>query len=216
MKRVLSSLVAVVLLVGPLQLASPTFAATPTKPQPTAPGALANAPAYDPTVPAPGPNDLTWAQVEAQEATTTNSFAAPTTSFKDGASTSGVTPFPGASGQSCTISTGDVYKRASGGIYPYGAVGGKPLTQCTVIMARIEQTTNIYKTVWWGLQQVAGPFTAVNYGEGRLQQTNPIRKCDDLRETTFRMIVRSTGTFPTGVRGTASAFEEATLKCGTN
>jgi len=30
------------------------------------------------------------------------------------------------------------------------------------------------------------------------------------------MIVRSTGTFPTGSTGTASAYEEANLTCGTN
>ncbi|NQX25151.1 hypothetical protein HQQ79_15370 [Curtobacterium sp. VKM Ac-2852] len=81
---------------------------------------------------------------------------------------------------------------------------------------RISQTTDIYKTVWWGLQKVAGPFNSVNVGQGRLQQTSPIRKCDDLRKTTFRMIVRSTGTFPTGTTGTASAYEEAKLSCGTN
>lgn len=93
---------------------------------------------------------------------------------------------------------------------------GVPTTQCTVIMIRIQQSTTLYKTVWWGLQQVAGPFNSVNTGQGRLEQTSPIRKCDDLRATTFRMIVRSTGTFPTGPTGTASAYEEAKLACGTN
>ncbi|WIE74077.1 hypothetical protein [Curtobacterium sp. MCJR17_020] len=127
-----------------------------------------------------------------------------------------MTPISAANGQRCTIDTGNVYKRKSGGIYPYGAVGGHPATQCTVIMVRISQTTDIYKTVWWGLQKVAGPFNSVNAGQGRLEQTSPTRKCDDLRETTFRMIVRSTGTFPTGSTGTASAYEEAKLPCGTN
>lgn len=46
---------------------------------------------------------------------------------------------------------------------------------------------------------------------GRAQQ---IAEVDE--RTTFRMIVRSTGTFPTGSTGTASAYEEANLTCGTN
>lgn len=175
-------------------------------------GAPADAPAYDPSVPAPGPDDLTWSEVPSA-GNETASFSAPPTSGS--VSTQATSPIA-AGGQRCTIDTGNVYKRASGGKFPYGAVGGHPATQCTVIMVRISQTTDIYKTVWWGLQKVAGPFNSVNVGQGRLQQTSPIRKCDDLRKTTFRMIVRSTGTFPTGTTGTASAYEEAKLSCGTN
>ena len=182
---------------------------------PNSTGAPSDAPPYDPLVPAPGPADLTWEQVEVLEASATGQFAAPAVGRKNLLGTAGSSIFPGSSGVSCSINTGNVYLRASGSIYPNGAVGGKPYTQCTVIMARIEQTTDLYKTVWWGLQKVAGPFYSVNTGEARLVQTSVIRRCDDLRETTFRMIVRSTGTFPTGVRGTASAFEEAKLRCGT-
>lgn len=127
-----------------------------------------------------------------------------------------VAPISGPNGARCTIDTGAVYKRTSGTGYQYGTVGGKPRTTCTVLMVRIEQSTTLYKTVWWGLQSVAGPFNAVNYGQGTLQQTNVQRVCNDLRSTTFRMIVRGTGVFPTGTSGTASAYEEATLSCGTN
>lgn len=78
------------------------------------------------------------------------------------------------------------------------------------------QTTSLYKTVWWGLQRVAGPFNSFNQGQASLTQTSPEVVCADLRDTTFRMFVRSTGTFPTGALGSASAWEGATLRCGTN
>lgn len=52
--------IASVLILGSLSLAGPANASAPP---PTAPGAPADAPAYDPSVPAPGPGDLTWAQV---------------------------------------------------------------------------------------------------------------------------------------------------------
>lgn len=194
----------------------PASAATPAQPGLAAAlsvGAPVDAPAYDPSVPAPGPGDLTWSQVPSAGSETAT-FSAP--SSTGSVSKQAVSPTAAANGQSCSIDTGNVYKRKSGGIYPYGAVGGHPATQCTVVMAQISQTTELYKTVWWGLQKVAGPFNSVNAGQGRLEQTSPIRKCDDLRDTTFRMIVRSTGTFPTGSTGTASAYEEATLPCGTN
>lgn len=206
------------LLTASLLAVTPAIAATPTSDAVAssllADGAPEDAPMYDAAVAAPGPDDLTWE--EAAEVSTDSSVT-----FTDSsASTANVaranTPIAAASGQACSINTGNVYKRASGGEFPYGAVGGHPATQCTVIMAQISQTTDLYKTVWWGLQKVAGPFTSVNVGQGRLEQTSPIRKCDDLRQTTFRMIVRSTGTFPTGTTGTASAYEEANLACGTN
>lgn len=199
-----------------LLAAAPATAATTAQPGTNSAlsgGAPAGAPAYDPSVPAPGPGDLTWSQVPSM-GSETSTFSAP--SSADSVSTQAVAPLSAPNGQSCSIDTGNVYKRKSGGIYPYGAVGGHPVTQCTVIMAQISQTTELYKTVWWGLQKVAGPFNSVNAGQGRLEQTSPIRKCDDLRDTTFRMIVRSTGTFPTGSTGTASAYEEAKLPCGTN
>ena len=215
MKRSSSALAVFAVIVGALQFASPALGSTGG----TAPGESSeipiDAPAFDPSVPEPGPGDLTWAQASELEQAATGKFTAPEPSRKSLLGTSGASLFQGSGGASCSINTGNVYLRASGGIYPYGAVGGKPYTQCTVIMAKIEQTTDLYKTVWWGLQKVAGPFYSVNFGEGRLTQTSVIRRCDDLRETTFRMIVRSTGTFPTGVRGTASAFEDGKWPCGT-
>ena len=215
-----ASAAACALIATSLLAATPASAVTSAQTGPEAAlaaGAPADAPAYDPSVPAPGPGDLTWSQVPSATSEGATFSAPPVAPAAAGSiSTKAVTPISAPNGQRCTIDTGNVYKRKSGGIYPYGAVGGHPTTQCTVIMARISQTTEIYKTVWWGLQKVAGPFNSVNAGQGRLEQTSPIRKCDDLRETTFRMIVRSTGTFPTGSTGTASAYEEAKLPCGTN
>lgn len=215
MKRKVAVITGTLVLAASLLAASPALAAEPA---PRAPGAPADAPAYDASVPAPGPGDLTWEQFNAQVTYSGTSFIAstPASSAKAGVGTNAVVPITGGNGQICRINTGDVYKRSSGSIYPYGAVGGHPATVCTVPMVRINQSTSIYKTVWWGLQQVAGPFDSWNVGQGSLQQTSPIRKCDDLRDTTFRMIVRSTGTFPTGTTGTATAYEEANLPCGTN
>lgn len=215
-----ASVAACALIATSLLAATPASAAPNAQPEPNSAltaGAPADAPAYDSSVPAPGPGDLTWSQVpSATSETATFTDPASTPSATGGVSTQAVTPISAPNGQRCTIDTGNVYKRTSGKQYPYGAVGGHPATQCTVLMVRISQSTEIYKTVWWGLQKVAGPFNSVNAGQGRLEQTSPIRKCDDLRQTTFRMIVRSTGTFPTGSTGTASAYEEAKLACGTN
>jgi hypothetical protein len=167
-----------------------------------------HAPAYDPRVAPPSSGDLTWAQVE--EVITSSP------SYRDPATQASARVDAVSSGAGCTINTGDVYKRASGRGFPYGTVGGKPTTTCGTLMVRMTQTTTLYKTVWWGLQKVAGPFTSSNVGQGTITQRNVIRKCDDLRDTTFRMIVRNTGTFPTGSTGTASAYEESTEACGTN
>jgi hypothetical protein len=176
----------------------------------------ADAPGYDASVLPPGPDDLTWAEAWEIERGSSSSFRGESPAVDRAGSVRAPDAIEAAGGQSCRIDTGAVYKRKSGRTLPYGAVGGHPSTQCTVVMARISQSTDLYKTVWWGLQKVAGPFDSTNTGQGRLQQTSPIRRCDDLRDTTFRMIVRSTGTFPTGATGTASAFEEADLACGTN
>jgi hypothetical protein len=176
---------------------------------PVAPNAPMDAPAYDPAVAAPRASDVTWTQLE-------TIIDSASTYQGDAPAGPGVDTDAVSAGAGCTIDTGSVYKRASGRGFPHGAVGGKPTTTCGTLMVRMTQTTTLYKTVWWGLQQVAGPFTSSNAGQGTITQKNVIRACDDLRSTTFRMIVRNTGTFPTGSTGTASAYEEATLPCGTN
>jgi hypothetical protein len=179
-----------------------------------------SAPPYDPTIASPGPRDLTWAEAARLEAASSGVIAATDMGrvrrTSGASSAAGTLALTGASGQRCTIDTGDVYKRSSGNKYKYGSVGGHPRTVCNVIMARITQSTTLYKTVWWGLQQVAGPFNSSNTGEAVLEQKKVEKICDDLRDTTFRMVVRGTGIFPTGVSGSATAFEEAKLKCGTN
>lgn len=79
----------------------------------------------------------------------------------------------------------------------------------------INHSTTIHKRVWWGLQKVGGPFNAVNFGQSKLEQKNAAVACADNRSTTFRMITR--GTIVYGGRSyVASAYEEATLACGTN
>ena len=176
------------------------------KPPPVAPNAPVDAPAYDPVVPAAGEDDVTWAEL--------NDIASAPSSYTETPSDSSKRSARAASaGAGCTIDTGIVY---TGSGYPYGTVGGTPRTTCDTIMVHMTQSTTLYKTVWWGLQEVAGPFTNSNSGEGTIQQTNVQVVCADLRDTTFRMIVRNTGTFPTGSTGTATAYEEANLQCGTN
>lgn len=186
---------------------------------PIAPGAPADAPAYNSAVPSPGPQDLTWAQLKAVENQPSSfsdpSSAQPAPTPSGSMSTNAVIKGPG--GVSCTIDASTTYKRTSGTGYQYGTVGSKPVTQCTVVMVKISHSANIYKTVWWGAQHVAGPINASNMGEGRLEQKNIEKPCDDLRSTTFYTITRSTGTFPTGASGTATGTTaNATLACGTN
>ena len=208
-----------VLATSALLLAS-LFAAGPStaiEQSPKVPDAPADAPAYDPKVAAPKPGDLTWAEVAtAQQSLGTFTEETPKNrTSKEVAAPASLSAIAGVSGQRCTIDTGNVYKRTSGSIYPYGTVGGHPKTTCNVFMISMSQTTNLYKTVWWGLQRVAGPFKSFNQGRASLIQTSPEVVCADLRESTFRMFVRSTGTFPTGAVGSASAWEGATLRCGT-
>ncbi len=177
-------------------------------------------PSYDPAIASPGADDLTWAEVARLEAASSGVIVAGNMSrlrrISGAWSPPGALALAGASGQRCTIDTGDVYKRSSGNKYKYGSVGGHPRTVCNVPMVKITQSTMLYKTVWWELQHVAGPFNSSNTGEAVLEQKKVEKICDDLRETTFRMVVRGTGTFPTGTSGSATAFEEAKLKCGTN
>lgn len=109
----------------------------------------------------------------------------------------------------CTLDTGPVYKRTSGG------VGGHPKTTCTIGVSSINHSTTIYKHVWWGLQNVGGPFNAVNYGQSKLEQKNAAVACADNRNTKFRMVTRGTIVYA-GRTYVAAAFEEATLACGTN
>ena len=205
----LASLAAAMILSATLLASGPAQAVSS---DPVAPDAPTDAPAYDASIAAAGPNDLTWTQAKSATGPQGDNTYVPLAKPNDGDAT---TSALAAGGVSCTIKTGNVYKRTSGSGYTYGTVGGHPATQCTVPMVRIQQSTTLYKTVWWGLQQVAGPFNSSNSGVSSLTQTSPVRICDDLRQTTFRMIVRSTGTFPTGVSGTASAYEQATLACGT-
>jgi hypothetical protein len=119
---------------------------------------------------------------------------------------------------SCTLNTGPVYKRKSGSAYPpYGTVGGKPRTTCTVPMVSIKHTTNMYKTVWWGYQHVGGPFEpSGNFGVSSYEQKSVEVVCADLRNTTFRMVVTSVGTFPDGQTAGGTAYEDGTVECGTN
>lgn len=109
----------------------------------------------------------------------------------------------------CTLDTGPVYKRTSGG------VGGHPKTTCTMGVSSINHSTTIYKHVWWGLQRVGGPFNAVNYGQSKLEQKTAAVACADDRNTTFRMVTRGTVTYA-GRTYIASAYDEATLACGTS
>ncbi len=212
----ISALATSALLLVPLFTAGSSKA---TENPPKAPDAPANAPAYDPNIPAPKPGDLTWAEAATlgQSSETFTEETPKNKTSKEAVSPASVSPITGTSGQRCTIDTGNVYKRTSGSIYPYGTVGGHPKTTCNVFMISISQTTTLYKTVWWGLQRVAGPFNSFNQGQASLTQTSPQVVCADLRETTFRMFVRSTGTFPTRALGSASAWEEGVnLRCGTN
>ncbi|MFJ3958444.1 hypothetical protein [Arthrobacter sp. NPDC090010] len=84
-------------------------------------------------------------------------------------------------------------------------------------MISISQSTEMYKEVWWGLQKVGGPWNSFNQGVASLTQTSPEVICADLRYTTFKMFVRSTGKFPNGAMGSASVWEKSKPeKCGTN
>lgn len=82
-------------------------------------------------------------------------------------------------------------------------------------VSSINHSTTIYKHVWWGLQRVGGPFNAVNYGQSKLEQKNAAVACADDRNTTFRMVTRGTVIYA-GRTYIASAYDEATLACGTS
>jgi len=130
------------LLLASLFTAGPS---TANEHSPKAPDAPADAPAYDPKVAAPKPGDLTWAEVATLEqslGTFTEETPKNQTS-KEVAAPASVSPITGTSGQRCTIDTGNVYKRTSGSIYPYGTVGGHPKTTCNVFMISISQTTSL-------------------------------------------------------------------------
>lgn len=213
MRKLIAQFSSALLAGAALMTAEPAFAAPAT---PAGISAPPGAPSYDPAVRPPGPGDLVWkdlAELEKQPDHFEDTQMGP---VRDARTRAPSAVISGPAGVRCTIDTGSIYKRSSGWIYPNGSVGGHPATRCTIPMVSINQSTTLYKTVWWGLQRVAGPFNSFNQGQASLTQTSPEVVCQDLRSTTFRMIVRSTGVFPQGTSGTASAYEEATLPCGTN
>lgn len=165
-----------------------------------------DAPAYDPAVPGPGPGDLTWEDLEERESSEGSVHLAPQ---------SGDGPTLMASAGSCTIDTRHLYKRASGSGYPYGAVGGKPKTTCSTSMRSIHHSTTMYKTVWWGLQKVGGPFQNAGFGASSYEQKTVLVPCTSTAYTTYRMEVASTGTFLNGQVAKGYAYQTAYLPCGT-
>jgi len=152
--------------------------------------------------PPPGPNDLTWAQV-AMMNTGPIVIVDP------------APPRTRAIAPSCSQNTGIIYKRTSGAGYPYGTVGIKPTVSCTVTMLYMEQTTTIYKTVWWGLQRQTTPITTSSSLASSVTTTNVQIICADLRSTEFQALVSVKLTFPNGSISTGSAWEASTLNCGT-
>lgn len=114
----------------------------------------------------------------------------------------------------CNLDTSYLYNRASGGSFPFGGVGLKPRTMCGVPMSKIEMETKLYKTVWWGLQEV-GKYPVRNFGVRSLTDLKVLLRCDDYRKTTFRAVVHGTVTTFSGKVARASAWEQEQLPCGT-
>lgn len=155
----------------------------------------------------PGPEDITWAQfadMNLQESSTYIDTPAPSSRLTRLAV------------GSCALNTGNIYMRTSGSIYPYGAMGIKPKTTCSVPMVSISHSTKIYKTVWWGLQLVHTAPLSNNSGQVSLETTNIEVVCADYRRTEFYAYVNSTGVFPGGATGSSNAWQSGFLGCGTN
>lgn len=153
----------------------------------------------------PGPGDLTWAQ-----------FANIDSSgglFSDPSSTN---PRARVSLGICSVDVGSVYRRSSGSLFSHGTIGVKPTTTCSAPMQSLRQSTVMYKSVWWGLQKVAGPFVTTGEFTSSLTTKTVEVICADYRWTSFTAIVSSSGIFPSGAAGSTSAWEEGSLDCGTN
>ena len=172
-----------------------------------------DAPKFSASQALPGPNDLTWDEVPTESSGTGEFRQTP----KLQAASAAVTPAAAKAGPACRVNTGNVYKRSSGKKFPYGTVGGHPTTVCTTPMVIIKHTTTMYKTTWWGLQH-QGNFVGIGsaFGAKRYEQKNVAVICKDLRETTFKMVVASSGTQVGGGSSGAWAYEMGEkLKCGT-
>lgn len=183
--------------------------------EPVAPDAPSDAPAYDPSVPAPGPDDITWSELEAMEDQDSRFFVQTVSDIpKDQVGTNAIIGRSG--GYWCDLVTGPVYKRASGQKYLYGTVGLKPKTTCNTTMNWIRHETTVYKHVWWGLQSIR-TFTNTGYGASSYTQTTVEVVCADLRSTKFHIAVRVWGNFPGGATGGGGgAYQTGTEPCGTN
>lgn len=154
--------------------------------------------------PAPGPNDLTWAQVAELKKT-----SGPTI-------TSSIASDVRAAIQSCTVNMGNIYFRLSGEDYPNGAIGVKPVLKCTAVMPFISMSTTLYKKVWWGLQYQTGPVTTAGSFVQQIQTKNILQPCMNRKySTNFYAVTTSNMTFTGGSTATGSAFQEATLDCAT-
>lgn len=199
-------------------LAGVTPATATPMPQ-VAPDAPIDAPAYDPSVPAPRPGDITWDELEAMEATSSQFSAlrltaTPSTNTEQVGTNAIIIRNP--SGYWCDLVTGPIYQRKSGSGYTFGTVGAKPITTCNTTMRWIRHEATMYKDVWWGLQRV-GIWGKTSYNSSGNTQTNIQVICADARSTRFRLHVQVTGMFPSGaIGGGGGAWMAGQWPCGTN
>lgn len=153
---------------------------------------------------APGPKDLTWAQLSELKR-----FSSLTLS-------SGSMQESRALTQSCTVNTNNIYMRYSGSVYSYGAVGLKPKLTCTVTMPFISMSTTLYKKTWWGLQFETGPVLTSGSLVRQVESKNIEKQClSNSAMSTFYAITTSTMTFPNGSQVTGNVYQENDVPCVT-
>ena len=133
-----------------------------------------------------------------------------TTTFSGGAHTS-IRPMGAAA---CVLSPGLMWKRASGGGFPSGAVGSKPkFEQCTPGIKSTKLVSKVYMQTWWGWAQVAGPFTS--YGAGNMEQKSVMYRCNGTTWSKFRVLTQGTITFTSVHTFSDEAVTKVTdLACG--
>mgnify|MGYP001604565622 CR=1 FL=1 len=113
----------------------------------------------------------------------------------------------------CTLDTGYVYKRASGAGTPYGTVGGKPKTTCTGPVARIEQSSAVYKATAGGWAKMTGDVWSYNTDQSSLQQTNVEYACTSLSTNTFKLVTLGAVWYYGQSPVSGGAYEQASLAC---
>lgn len=139
-------------------------------------------------------------------------FTFPDGDADTGVSTRGV-PM-GVSGSRCYLDPGDMWVRASGRGYRYGAIGSKPrIHGCTLDVRKTGMSSDVWQFNGWFWFRASGSFAS--YGTGNMQQKSVQHICTGTGRYLYKVITTAWGTNGKGYTGVGrDATAETPFACG--